>query len=330
MKKYDLSWGDPKAVRDAFFQNNDYPVIDLSWEEITNLGYPAFEGDLEVLQLTKDLIKRQTGLDYKYVLLTNGATGGLNIVLRAYAQKGYNKCFTMSAPFFPLYPSIISNANLELVNTDFRDEKDVPVALINSPSNPLGHMPNISKNALNMPVIWDAVYANNVYTQGLTLNTVEHEVVVGSYSKLTGLAGLRLGWIATNDDLLYERLKDLTISEYAGLSIPSAIFLLNLNNGIYWDIFEKAARYKLDCNREEWSKVTRFFGEKEVSPVGMFYYSEIDSSCKKLMEKANISHMPGSKCGTDDDFGRFNLGASNEVIRDAVKAILKEDKIKLC
>ncbi len=89
------------------------------------------------------------------------------------------------------------------------------------------------------------------------------------------------------------------------------------------------ANIYLNCNREEWSKLEKFFGDTPVSPIGMFYYGPMDETCKKLMNKAGIHWTPGPQMGTfHDNHGRFNIGQDNKLIRDAVKAVLKADKSK--
>jgi bifunctional pyridoxal-dependent enzyme with beta-cystathionase and maltose regulon repressor activities len=59
----------------------------------------------------------------------------------------------------------------------------------------------------------------------------------------------------------------------------------------------------------------------------MFYYAPMDAKCQELMNKANVTWTKGSAMGTNDGFGRFNLGQDNRMIEEAVKAILKADRV---
>lgn len=329
-KIYDLGWGHSVAVRDAFLETLSGSPVIFGLKELEGMNYPAHEGEPKLIELTKKIIERQIGIKYNHVLLTNGATGGVTLSLRAYAKQGYNVAFTRSPPYFPVYPSMIKSAGLEQkTEGENRNKDDNPVGLIDSPTNPYGVLIGSNSN-LGMPTILDAVYHNRVY---LSKNPVPppHTVMVGSYSKLLGLNGIRTGWIATNDDLLYERLKDLVTAEYCGLSSASTHIILQLlsqfKNGNWWDMFETSARYKLDFNREEWVKVKKYFEGIDPSPNGMFYYAHMDSLCKKLMSKSNIVWTSGSSLGTDDSFGRFNLGQDCRLVKDAVRTILKNDRI---
>lgn len=326
MKTYNLGWGNSVAVRSAFLDTVTVRPITFGLKELEGMDYPPHEGDLALIDVTRRVIERQVGLSYHHILLTNGAAGGCTLALRAYHQKGYDSAFTRSSPYFPIYPAMIESAGLKHVTEgDDRLQGDRPVALIDSPTNPHGL---IVSGSISMPTIWDAVYHSRVYTSGI-YKPMDCEVLVGSYSKLLGLNGLRTGWVATNDPLLYERLKSLVTAEYCGLSSASTSILLTLlsqfKNDDWWESFEGQARDNLDYNRGEWSKIEKFFGGMSTSPNGMFYYSYMDKACKKLMTKSNVVWTTGSSCGHNDDFGRFNLGQDNRLVRDAVREILKND-----
>lgn len=327
-QEYNLVWGESVCVRHAFTETLSGRPIIFGLSELNDMGYTKHEGDEQLIKLTHRVIKRQTGQEYRNILITNGASGAITISLRAFAKRGFNVAFTQNPPYFAIYPAMIESAGLKhVIEADTKADLDKPVALLDSPSNPRGYIIHGTDSIrLHMPVIWDAVYHNNIYTDG-TLKPLDCDVLIGSYSKLTGLNGIRLGWIATNDDILYHRLKGLVEAEYCGLSGPSAKIINELTKNFYWDSFEQNARYKLNWNREEWSKLEKYFGDQPVRDIGMFYYCPIDDSAKRLLEKSNVLWTPGSKLGHGDDFGRFNLGQDNKLIQKAVKEILKNDKI---
>jgi aspartate/methionine/tyrosine aminotransferase len=337
----DLGWGESVAVRQAFLSTMacskmHAPLFNI--KALTSLGYPKHEGDVALVELTHQVIERQLGKTYRHVLITNGATGGVTIALRAYKlyrETGF--CATEGPPYFRLYPDMIRAAGMErldchsmsyLESLGMRYKTNM-VLLIDSPSNPLGVFSTQKKDLRNNPIIWDHTYFNRIYCPG-NHPQPDHDILVGSYGKLTGLNGLRVGWLATNDSLLYERLRTLVAAEYCGISAPSTKIILEtagLFNGDQWATFELKANLALDGSRGEWSKLEKFFGNRPVIPVGMFYYAPIDTSCRRLLEKSNIVWSPGSILGTTDDFGRFNLGQDPKMVKLAVKTILKNDKI---
>lgn len=329
MKMINLEWGESVVVRQAFLEVAHSPV-EFSREDLLALKYPEHEGDPKLIDLTRKIIKRQTGQTYRFILLTNGATGGVTIALRAYAEKGYYNCYTNPGPYFSLYPGMIEAAGMTHVKlTEYGLIYPHPVFLVDSPSNPRGLFSLITKVKVeHMPVIWDGVYHSNVYCPKNS-PIPEHDVYVGSYSKLTGMNGLRTGWIATNDPLLYERMVELATAEYCGLSGASTKVILDTTGSFTvkdWEAFEGRAKLKLDCNREEWSKLEKFFSGSFIPNTGMFHYTMIDYQCQKLLEKSGIIWTKGSTLGTSDDYGRFSLGQDCELTRQAVKTILKNDR----
>jgi aspartate/methionine/tyrosine aminotransferase len=322
--KFDLAWGNSVAVREAFLNTYHGNPMVLAREELATYDYPTHEGDPALVEVTRQVIKRQTDQEYKHVFLTNGATGGVVIALRAYAQKGMEFCMTREAPYYGRYPSMIAATGLKQIEENPRYPINTTVILLDLPSNPLGMISQIGPRGL--ATVIDGVYMNRVYSQ-IMYGLPQHDAMVGSYSKLLGINGIRVGWLATNDDILAERFRDLVTAEYCGLSTASTDILLHTLQGLNWDRFEQYAKLKLDCNREEWVELERFFGGMPVPANGMFYYGPMDKKAQEIFEKAGIIWTKGSTMGTDDGFARFNLGQNNELIENAVKAVLKEDRI---
>jgi aspartate/methionine/tyrosine aminotransferase len=211
---------------------------------------------------------------------------------------------------------------------DFATRREA-VNLVDSLSNPLGEFSNMQKNIYDAPIIWDAVYYGNVYASG-NHPKPQHHVMVGSYSKLTGLNGLRVGWIACYEISGYNIMKQLVAAEYCGISVASTKIIMDTVGTFttdHWELFEQNAQNKLDYNRGEFSKLERFFGGIPVNKYGMFYYAPMDATCKKLFEKSGVIWSPGSQLGASDDFGRFNVGQDIQLVRKAVATVLKNDKI---
>lgn len=324
--KLDLGWGNSVAVREAFLNNYHGLPVTFHSEDLATFDYPKHEGDMELVELTRRVIKRQTDQEYKHVFLTNGATGGVVIALRAYAQQGKTHCITREAPYYVRYPSMIKASGLEQIEEGYSFVYSKSVGLLDLPSNPLGFMTGLSGQYISQsPMIIDGVYLNRVYAP-VFYGLPRHDVMIGSYSKLLGINGIRVGWLATNDDLLAERFKDLVTSEYCGLSQASTDILKNILDDFDWSQFEIMAKYRLDVNREEWSKLERFFGGTPITDIGMFYYAPMDQKAQDLFTRANITWTKGSAMGTNDGFARFNMGAKNEILEQAVAAVLKADR----
>lgn len=329
MSKFNLTWGESVAVRQEFLKYID-GTVHFGNKELLEMDYTSFNGNEALLEHTRKIIKRQTGLDYKHVFLTNGASGGVTIALRAYASLGVSCLGTNPPPFFPLYPAMMRAAGIHDLTHDGKWTMNLDrVFLLDSPANPSGQFMGVPAWAGGDPVIWDAVYYNQAYCS-VMLPPPNHDIMVGSYSKLTGINGLRLGWIATNNPCMAEVIGNLIAPEYCGLSKPSKMILkqlLDQYDDHCWLGFEIGARYKLDGNRQEWAKLERFFGGQGTPVNGMFFYGPMDSAAKKLFERAGVEYKLGSECGHVEDFGRFNIGQDPMTVSGAVKAVLKADKI---
>ncbi len=322
---YDLGFGNAVAVRQAFLETYHGEMIVFGGSTLERFDYPEKEGDPELIEMTRKVIKRQTGLDYKHILLTNGATGGVVIALRACKQgHGWQFCCTRPAPWYLRYPSMIAAAGM--VHETIGQYQLGHVILMDFPSNPLGLIDDVKRHHPYSPVILDGVYHGMVYSK-LSIPLPKHDVFVGSYSKLLGLNGIRVGWIATNDDFRYERMRELVTAEYCGLSVASTEILKSVLYNFDWPSFEASARNKLDDNREQFTKLESYFGTK-VPSVGMFYYGRTDEKCKDIMRKANITWTGGSSLGTGDQFGRLNMGQDRDITKGAVESFLKADTIK--
>jgi aspartate/methionine/tyrosine aminotransferase len=328
-EEFDLSFGNSVAVRQAFSETITANVA-FTPDDMLKMNYPVHNGDPELVYLTKKIIWRQMGNTYKHVFITNGATGADVIALRAYRQKGIKCCRIRPAPYYTRFPGMIEAAGMFQWQEHFdevnRGLKNVSVLLLDLPANPTGTW----KSEINFhsgPIILDAVYSNNVYCgKGLRIDH-PHDILTGSFSKLLGINGIRLGWIATNDDLMADRIAKLITAEYCGLSVPSMNLLKCYLKDFDWEKFEGLSNKYLDANRTEVSKLEKYFGNEPVPKVGMFYYAPTDKLCCKLLDRAGIIYTKGSLMGTSDDFGRLNIGQDITLTTNAVKAVLKIDKI---
>lgn len=324
-----LGWGEAVCIRKAFLETSNKQIL-FDIKTLENLGYADHFGDPALVALTRKVIKRQIGKEYDHILITNGATGGVTIALRSFSG-WLPSCITRDPPYFRLFPDMIRAAGMFQVheNSDtYKEHYKSSVYLVDSLTNPFGTFSEKKYNYVCSPIVWDATYYGNVYAPG-NHPQPDHDILVGSYSKLTGLNGVRLGWIATNDSLRYERMKRLVDGEYCSLSAASIKIVMDTAGQFTerdWSLFEKKAQNKLDDNRTEFSKLEKFFGGTPVPKYGMFYYAEMDSTCKKLFEKSGIVWSPGSDLGTNDDFGRFNIGQDVKSVKEAVSTVLKNDK----
>jgi aspartate/methionine/tyrosine aminotransferase len=325
-ERFDLGFGNAVAVRQAYLQTVSNELIVFTNDKLLDFDYPPYEGDPDLLEITRQVIKRQTGDDYKYIILTNGATGGVVLSLRSYAQQGYDSCWTRRAPWYMRYPSMIKAAGMYHSDEDNKyPAYSKHVKLLDFPSNPMGSVSDMARWRKD-DLILDGVYHGRVYSR-VIVPLPHHNILVGSYSKLLGLNGIRIGWVATNDEKRYEKLVALATAEYCGLSSASTEILKTQLANFDWQSFETTAQNMLDDNREQISRIERYFGAK-VPEVGMFFYGQVEPKCKELLEKASIKYTSGLSLGTSEYFGRLSMGQDRDLTKQAVNAFIKADSIR--
>ncbi|HWC97048.1 MAG TPA: pyridoxal phosphate-dependent aminotransferase [Candidatus Sulfopaludibacter sp.] len=183
-----------------------------------NAGYP------EVRETIANRLAARTGLPFSLadVIMTNGAAGALNTVLKSILDPGDE--VILLNPYFPEYRFYVENhgGRVVLVETDDRFQLDLPriaraitprtkALILNSPNNPTGVVyPAEALRALDslvrdpMIVISDEPYRSLTY-DGLVPpevpECIERCVVAWSWSKAMAIPGERIGYLAISPRL---------------------------------------------------------------------------------------------------------------------------------
>lgn len=325
LENFDFGWGEPFCVREAlkhYYKRKTYGNVNID-----NMGYCADAGNLELISLTRQFIKENTGIDYKHILITHGTTGAINVVLRVLAnQENKDICYTHDY-YFPYYPEMIAKAGYKHRKGLFKNhEKELAtpgsVGIVDSPSNPEGNILLYTDHKNN--IIWDSVYHNKVYINTIPV-TPDHRVNCGSYSKVFGVTGLRVGWIATNDFEDYQKFMNENTYENCTMSFASQDLMIDIikNTDLY--NFMRSSKYRVNNNREMFDRICYLFDGQAVPENGMFYSAWAGSYTRKLLDKLGIIYVTIDTEG-GDKFLRFNLAQTNGVTKKAVRYILKEDK----
>ncbi len=323
MTRFEFGWGDPVAVRRSLFNVLGsalrYPAIDLMYDT----GYPGHSGNTDAIVAIKDIVFRTTGKDYKHVFVTNGMTGAINTAL--FAVKGYNDvALGCNRHYFSFYDGIAGINEMALTPGRSGD------ILINaSPSNPEGIVCESLPGAPNW-VVWDTAYHSPTYGTNYFTKKPEHGVMVGGVSKLLGLPGLRLGWVATNDDAVAKKMEHHVTYGLCGVNGLSQDIVKNLaeelNQHDRWDKFFKDSKNSIDDNKTEMNKLAKLFGAK-MPEYGMFAFWEVDSAAKKLLSDCGVVWTCGSTVGADENWIRLNLAQSVDLTREMVVEVMKRDRV---
>ncbi len=187
----------------------------------------------------------------KNFIFTNGADEAIKLIFESLLNNDDN--ILIPSPFFSIYRSISNLYNLNLIEVDYKANLEFPeekflkkiknsknnldaVVLIN-PNNPTGtllkskEIENIIKLAENTYVIVDQTYID--FTNESVINLIDkykNLIIINSFSKLFGLAGLRLGMIFANVVILNNIKRFRLPYNVNSLALELGIDLLSDNN----------------------------------------------------------------------------------------------------
>ena len=326
---YDFSLGNPnvaapEAVKNAIIEllDEDDPVV-LHGYTNSNAGYA------DVRETVAESLNARFGTSFegKNIVMTVGAAGGLNVILKTLLNPGDE--VIAFAPYFGEYRSYTNNYDGVIVEispntTDFQpklDEFEIKITpktkavIVNTPNNPTGVVyseETIKKMAAIMEakqkeygtdiyLIADEPYRELVYdgTEVPYLTKYYDNTIVGySYSKSLSLPGERIGYLVIPDEVEDSE----TILSAAGV----ATRILGFVNAptLQQKVVAKCINEKTDISYYDRNRETLYNGLKEcgfecIKPQGAFYLfvkspvpdeKEFCAAAKKY----NILIVPGS------------------------------------
>lgn len=213
-------------------------------------------------------------------------------------------------------------------------QPNTKVIVVNTPHNPTGyHMSHETFQKVNqiaqanrIILFSDEVYRGLEYQVADRLPAAcdlgEHPVSLGVMSKTYGLAGLRIGWIATRHSPIYAKiasLKDYTTicnsapSEFlAELALRQRETLVKRNVEIITSNLAVLDRFfQRYANRFAWQ-------QPKAGPIAFprLIGEEVDSFCNDLVQKASVLLLPGTVY--DDHGNHFRIGFGRKNLPDAV------------
>ena len=209
--------------------------------------------------------------------------------------------------------------------------------ILNTPHNPTGYLMSIEEydavhifaRTNNLLLFSDEVYRESEYVHASRLPAAcdygEHAVSLGVTSKTYGLAGLRIGWIATKNRMIYEKmasLKDYTTicnsapSEFlAEVAMRNRQRLIERNLGII--------KNNLSVMEDFFSRHADLFSWvcPQAGPMAFPRYlgGEAGEFCDRLVKKAGVLLLPGSVY--DDTQNHFRLGLGRKNLPQAVERL---------
>jgi histidinol-phosphate aminotransferase len=318
--------------------NENYSLLDkkilkklLKIDYFTISCYPEYDCLLS-------LLAKYTKVNSKNITITNGADQAIDLLLRLFFDK--ENRVILPSPVFSMYDHVFSVLGTKLIHIPylFKDSsfkfpiKEVLDSLSQSdgivlcnPNNPLGSIieeNDITKiiketNKLNIPCIIDEAYFEFYGKTNISLvKKYSNLIIIRTFSKIFGLAGLRLGYIISNSNVTEQLLKLRGPWDVNHFAVKAGEFFLNES-----EIFAK----KLNEFKENRQDLISFLKLKEVFVYDSYTnfitvrfdeYPKILEDFKKNNILINdVSNYP------------FNFGLLKNCIRITIPA--KKDLLKI-
>ena len=353
---FDYSLGNPNVEPPEEIKN---AIIDVVSEQNPNLvhGYMNNSGFEDVRAEIANHINKKDGLglSFENIVMTCGAAGGLNIILKTLINPEDE--VIVIAPFFGEYTNYVSNYDGKLVvvkakkdsfTIDFEAlEKAITcktkAMIINTPNNPTGVI--YDKNTIqelanlldkkqkefntNIYLISDEPYREIIYDNAKTENILKYykNTFIGySYSKSLSLPGERIGYIVVNNGM--DSFDDIISS----LNVANRILGFVNAPSLFQRVIGKTLDAKVDVNKYKKNRDLLYnhlisIGFECVKPEGAFYLfpkALIDDDVKfaNAAKKYNLLIVPGSSFGYKGYF-RLSYCIDYDKIKRSLDAFTK-------
>lgn len=353
---FDYSLGNPNVEPPEEIKN---AIINVISEQNPNLvhGYMNNSGFEDVRAEIANHINKKDGLalSFENIVMTCGAAGGLNIILKTLLNPEDE--VIVIAPFFGEYTNYVSNYDGKIVvvkskkdsfTIDFEAlEKAITsktkAMIINTPNNPTGVI--YDKNTIqeiaklldakqkefntNIYLISDEPYREIIYDNAKAENILKYykNTFIGySYSKSLSLPGERIGYIVVNSGM--DSFKDIISS----LNVANRILGFVNAPSLFQRVIGKTLDAKVDVDKYKKNRDLLYnhlisIGFECVKPEGAFYLfpkSPIDDDIEfaNAAKKYNLLIVPGSSFGYEGYF-RLSYCIDYDKIKMSLDAFTK-------
>ena len=303
------------------------------------LGYTESRGGI---QLRRAICRLYESIEADDVLVHTGAEEAIFLFMHAVLQAGDH--VIVHWPCYQALTEVARSIGCEVSPWIAREENgwgldvreleglikpNTRAIILNTPHNPTGYlMPRAEFEAVSaiardsgLLLFSDEVYRESEYDSAERLPAAcdlgEHAVSLGVMSKTYGLAGLRIGWIATHNRQAYDQmaaLKDYTTicnsapGEFlAELGLRQRNHLVERNLGIIKSNLEVLEQFM-----QRHAGLFTWVPPRAGSMAFPRYLGEsIDGFCDKLVREAGVLLLPGTVYDEHNNHFRVGLGRKN-------------------
>jgi Aspartate/tyrosine/aromatic aminotransferase len=313
------------------------------------LGYTE---SLGATSLRQEIMRLYPGLQPEQILVHSGAEEAIFLFMHAVLQPGDH--IIVHSPCYQSLFEVAKSLGAEVTFWQAHEENgwapdldelkaairpNTRAIVVNTPHNPTGYLMQLADyTALNqiamehkIVLFSDEVYRESEYDAAKRLPSACQinllAVSLGVVSKTYGLPGLRIGWVATQNAEVYQRMAAL--KDYTSIcnSAPSEFLAeLALRHR------EALAARNLEIIRRNLGVLDGFFARhadrfRWVKPIaGPIAYpkylgGDVDAFCHDLVTRQGVLLLPGSNYGDASNHFRIGFGRAN--LPEAVEQLEK-------
>ena len=303
------------------------------------LGYTESQGSPS---LRKEICNLYTTIRPEDILVHTGAGEAIYLFMYAAFNKGDH--VIVHAPGYQSLAEVARSVGCDISPWMAREENGWALDLdelkklvrpntkgivINTPHNPTGYlMSRADFDALNrfaqendLLLFSDEVYRESEYDPADRLPAAcdygEHAVSLGVTSKTYGLAGLRIGWVATKNKTIYQNMASLKDYTTICNSAPSE-FLAEVAMRHRVKLAERnleIIKHNLTNVDDLFSRYPAFFtwARPKAGSMGFpkLLKGDVEDFCDDLVRKAGVLLLPGTMYDESNNHFRLGLGRKN-------------------
>jgi aminotransferase len=333
------------------------PVKNAAIDAINNnqTSYTDNAGKLDLRNAVSSYLKEKYSLIYNpnsEIIITNGATGAIDISLRAILSEGDE--VILPAPIYPGYEPVITLCKAKAVHIDTsttnfiytREQLEKYITektkciIFPFPSNPTGATMNKEEYETIMPLleknnIWllcdeiysELTYMNEHFSLANFPSLKNKTIVINGLSKSHSMTGWRVGFLMGSESFISQALKvqqysTTCISSISQAAALAAVTISKDDSKIMLEEYRKRKDYV-------YSRLTEI-GFDVVNPNGAFYFfidhrkynaNSYDFAIQ-LANNAKVGVIPGSVFSNyGDGFFRLSYAYSMDTLKKALDRI---------
>jgi len=234
------------------------------------------------------------------VIPTNASDDGIKVIMDTYIEEGDE--IIIPEPTFPMFRIYAGIADAKIISMLYNEDLSFPTAKVLSaindktkiivvvnPNNPTGtpvkradiiKILEKSKSAKNSIVLLDEAYHHFTKETGIDLiGKYENLIVVQTFSKVFGLAGLRIGYIISSEQNIRNIKKACSPYSVNSIAVLAASAALDDENYIEWYVSE------VEKSRELLYQELKKLGIKAYPSSANFILAYFGNKSKEIMDK---------------------------------------------